>query len=60
MIGTLTWHFHNCVVIGTEQDTCEHAIYKEYDNLEIMLTQQSQVVTPAWAEGALRGNGRGD
>ena len=37
MIGTLTWHFHNCVVIGTEQDTCEHAIYKEYDNLEIML-----------------------
>lgn len=37
MIGTLTWHFHNCVVIGTEQDTCAHAIYKEYDNLEIML-----------------------
>ena len=37
MIGTLTWHFHNCVVIGTKEDTCEHAIYKEYENLEMML-----------------------
>lgn len=37
MIGTLTWHFHNCVVICNEEDTCEHAIYKEYENLEIML-----------------------
>lgn len=37
MIGTLTWHFHNCVVIGNNEDTCEHAIYKEYENLEIML-----------------------
>lgn len=39
MIGTLTWHFHNCVVICNEEDTCEHAIYKEYDNLEIMLNE---------------------
>lgn len=37
MIGTLTWHFHNCVVICNEEDTCEHAIYKEYENLETML-----------------------
>lgn len=37
MIGTLTWHFHNCVVICNEEDTCEHAIYKEYKNLELML-----------------------
>lgn len=37
MIGTLTWHFHNCVVICNEEDTCEHAIYKEYENLEILL-----------------------
>lgn len=27
MIGTLTWHFQ----------TYEHAMYKEYENLEIML-----------------------
>lgn len=27
MIGTLTWHFQ----------TCEHAMYKEYENLETML-----------------------
>ena len=20
MIGTLTWHFHNCVIVGTESD----------------------------------------
>lgn len=51
MIGTLTWHFHNCVVIGTEQDTCEHAIYKEYENLEMMLKdikslQHRPFVTP--------------
>lgn len=39
MIGTLTWHFHNCVIICNEEDTCEHAIYKEYDNLEIMLNE---------------------
>ena len=37
MIGTLTWHFHNCVTIGTELDKCEHAVYREYENLEIML-----------------------
>ena len=37
MIGTLTWHFHNRVVSCNEEDTCVHAIYKEYENLEIML-----------------------
>lgn len=40
MIGTLSWHFHNCVVILNEEDICQHvthAIYKEYENLEIML-----------------------
>ena len=40
MIGTLTWHFHNCVIIRNEEDICPHvthAIYKEYENLEIML-----------------------
>lgn len=36
MIGTLTWHFHNCV-ISNEEDICPHAVYKEYENLEIML-----------------------
>lgn len=51
MIGTLTWHFHNCVVIGTKEDTCEHAIYKEYKNLEMMLKdikslQHRPFVTP--------------
>ena len=40
MIGTLTWHFHNCVIIRNEEDIYQHvthAIYKEYENLEIML-----------------------
>ena len=37
MIGTLTWYFHNRVVSCNEEDTCVHAIYKEYENLEIML-----------------------
>lgn len=37
MIGTLTWHFHNCVIICNEEDKCTHAIYKEYENLETML-----------------------
>lgn len=37
MIGTITWHFHNCVVIGNKEDTCTHAIYKEYENLEMLL-----------------------
>ena len=37
MIGTLTWHFHNCVVICNEEDTCEHAVYREYENLEKLL-----------------------
>lgn len=37
MIGTLTWHFHNCVIIRNEEDICPHAVYKEYENLEIML-----------------------
>lgn len=37
MIGTLTWHFYNRVVICNEEDKCEHAMYKEYENLEKML-----------------------
>ncbi len=37
MIGTLTWHFYNCVTIGIDEDKCEHAVYREYENLEIML-----------------------
>ena len=37
MIGTITWHFQNCVIICNEEDKCEHAMYKEYENLEIML-----------------------
>lgn len=40
MIGTLTWHFHNNVLIHNYEDICQHvthAIYKEYENLEIML-----------------------
>lgn len=37
MIGTLTWHFHNCVVNYNDEDKCTHAMYREYDNLEIML-----------------------
>jgi len=37
MIGTITWHFHNCVIIGTDEDKCKHAVYREYENLEIML-----------------------
>ena len=36
MIGTLIWHFHNCV-IRNEEDICPHTVYKEYENLEIML-----------------------
>lgn len=51
MIGTLTWHFHNCVIIRNEEDKCEHAMYKEYENLEIMLNdikrlQHRQFVEP--------------
>lgn len=37
MIGTLIWHFHNCVVICNDEDKCTHAMYREYENLEIML-----------------------
>ena len=40
MIGTLTWHFHNCVIIHNDEDICPHvthAMYKEYENLEKML-----------------------
>jgi hypothetical protein len=53
MIGTITWHFQNCVIIGTEGDTCEHAMYKEYENLETMLDaikrlQHRPFVTPAY------------
>ena len=40
MIGTLTWHFHNCVLIRNEEDTCDHAMYKEYKNLEMMLNEK--------------------
>lgn len=43
MIGTLTWHFQNC----------EHAMYKEYENLETMLNaikrlQHRLFVIPAY------------
>lgn len=37
MIGTLTWHFHNCVVICNDEDKCTHAMCKEYENLEMLL-----------------------
>ncbi len=37
MIGTLTWHFHNCVVNCNDEDKCTHAMYREYENLEKML-----------------------
>lgn len=37
MIGTLIWHFHNCVIIGNKKDTSEHVVYKEYENLENLL-----------------------
>ena len=51
MIGTITWHFQNCVIICNEEDKCEHAMYKEYENLEIMLNdikrlQHRPFVTP--------------
>jgi hypothetical protein len=37
MIGTITWHFQNCVIICNDEDKCTHAMYKEYENLEILL-----------------------
>ena len=39
MIGTITWHFHNCVIICNEEDKCTHAMYKEYENLEMLLNE---------------------
>lgn len=53
MIGTLTWHFQNRVIIGTESDTYEHAMYKEYENLEKMLNaikrlQHCPFIIPAY------------
>ena len=53
MIGTITWHFQNCVIVGTESDTCAHAMYKEYENLETMLNaikrlQHRPFVIPAY------------
>lgn len=53
MIGTITWHFQNRDIIGTESDTCEHAMYKEYENLEKMLNaikrlQHCPFVIPAY------------
>lgn len=51
MIGTLTWHFQKFVIVGTESDTCAHAMYREYENLEKMLKaikalQHHPFVTP--------------
>ena len=51
MIGTLIWHFHNCVVIRNEEirneeDTCVHAIYKEYEKLETMLNDIKRLQHP--------------
>lgn len=51
MIGTITWHFINCVTILSEQDKCEHAMYGEYESLEMMLhdirgLQHRPFVTP--------------
>ena len=51
MIGTLTWHFHNCVVNCNDEDKCTHAMYREYENLEKMLKaikalQHHPFVTP--------------
>ena len=51
MIGTLTWHFQKFVIVGTESDTCAHAMYREYVNLEKMLKaikalQHHPFVTP--------------
>lgn len=53
MIGTITWHFQNRVVIYNEEDKCEHAMYKEYENLEKMLNaikrlQHCPFVIPAY------------
>lgn len=53
MIGTLTWHFQKFVIVGTESDTCAHAMYKEYENLETMLNaikrlQHCPFVIPAY------------
>lgn len=53
MLATLTWHFINCVTIGTEHDKCEHAMYREYENLEMMLhdingLHHRPFVTPAY------------
>lgn len=53
MIGTLTWHFQKFVIVGTESDTCAHAMYKEYENLEKMLNaikrlQHRPFVIPAY------------
>lgn len=39
MIGTITWHFHNCVIICNDEDKCTHAMYKEYENLEMLLKE---------------------
>lgn len=53
MIGTITWHFQKFVIVGTESDTCAHAMYKEYENLETMLNaikrlQHRLFVIPAY------------
>ena len=52
MIGTLTWYFHNCVICNYE-DKCTHAVYKEYENLEMLLKaikalQHRPFVIPAY------------
>ena len=54
MIGTITWHFHNRVLIHNFEDISSHAthaMYKEYKNLEKMLKaikalQHHPFVTP--------------
>lgn len=51
MIGTITWHFHNCVVICNDKAICAHGMYKEYENLEMLLKdikslQHRPFVTP--------------
>ena len=61
MIGTITWHFKNCVIIGSDQDTCEHAMVKEYENLDVLLKdieslQHRPFVTPDYILVEYHGN----
>ena len=43
MIGTITWHFHDCVILPDGDELCPHPMVREYENLETLLASIKQL-----------------